>query len=286
MNFIRSTIALACAAWACAATTPALAGSWQSEKSPPPEASPFPYGPMRAVRYVSQTMGPGEEVILAATPLFPGSPGNIYGGSGRMYSMDPEEHVFVILVAALTSGSVPITGFDGVATAAFAAGNRRREEIGLYRPKDATGRPNPDGKCADVVRFWEFGGPSCSHACFVTREDLEARRNAVSCDSGKAYWIAIEIVRALGGNARFPNPAPPSDPNSQRLQGLYKMRLRAYEAQGREMDAAIARGEASWLFQSQVENSTMLRVKVRHGRWESMDLDIDDNFRRTLYRKP
>lgn len=283
----RSTIALIAAAFfSLAPATPVLAGSWQPEQAPPPEASPPPYGPMQAVRYVSEKLRPGEVAILAASPLFNGGFGNIYPSDNRPYSSDPEESAFFILLLALNSGGEPITGFDGVSMATLGPDNRAREEIALYSLSGPQGRSNPEAKCGEHVRLWDFGGPFCRHECFVSRDDLEGRRNAVPCAGGSAYWIAIEVVRAIGGNRRFRRPDAPSDPSNRRLQQIHGQQLKAYEAQGREMDAAMARGEPGWLFSSQVANSKRLLIKVRHGKSVSMHLDLDDNFRRTIYRQP
>lgn len=264
----------------------AHAGEWRAEEALPLHVSPPPHGQMRSARYVSEGLVKDEEVILAVSPPRWRRGEWVTSDKKRAYAWDPEHYVFMLMSIILTSGQTPILGFDGVSTFPTHA---QKDWISFYRPKDAAQKPLAGGACDAHVQQWEYSyKPRCMHACYVTREDLKARRGAVACDSGKAYWIEIQIAREIGGNAPFDRPKPVADDNRD-LKWVYEKLLGAFEAQQKEIEAANSKSEPSWLFADRVASSHKLIIKVRggvEGKRTHYQLDIDDVFRRTLYQTP
>lgn len=266
----------------CLTASAAIAGEWREAPPPPADMSPEPYAPMRALRYFSDKLAPGESVNIAVTPLLRYK-GNFLPDSFSRKAYPPEDHLFVLMRLVLTSGNDPITGFDGVAT--YPARDNR-DWISFYDPRDKDGKPLGTGQCAGYVQQWEYSfSPKCEHSCYRTLDDLKRESNAVGCESGLGYWIEIRIVREIGGFAQFEYPQAPADPDNRDSKWVYDLKVKAHNAQLLEIGDAFRRGGPPYLFERRVESSSRLVVKIRHGQWTSMDLTLDDAFRQTLFHR-
>lgn len=179
----------------------------------------------------------------------------------------------ILIMLAVTSGDQPITGFDGVT---LRAANGGKDLETFY------------STTTDEYKVWQYSGekrcgvkrlgytsndraPSCGHECFLTRADLDAYRNQVSCINGNARWIVISIAGALFQK----HPLPPAD------RGASQVRKEMDVIQRKEEAARKRNGELT--LTETVERAGSLAVHVRWKGSDHVTIPIDDHFRTSLW---
>lgn len=179
----------------------------------------------------------------------------------------------IMISLAVTSGDEPITGFEGVTLRAADSGKDLETFFSTI---------------TDSYKAWQFSGeqrcgvgtlgqmandqlPMCQYKCYLTRDDLIAGRNAVSCINGNAHWIGITIAGALYQK----HALPPAE------RGASQVRREMDVIQRKEAAARKRRGELT--LTEKVERAGSLAVHVKWKGSDAVAIPVDDYFRTSLW---
>ena len=179
----------------------------------------------------------------------------------------------IMIILALTSGDEPITGFGGV-TLRAANGGKDLETFYSTTTDDYKLYQYSGEKRCGVKRLGYMSNdkaPSCGHECFLTRADLDAYRNQVSCINGNARWILVSLAGALFQK----HPLPPAD------RGASQVRKEMDVIQRKE-EAARKRNDELTLTEK-VERAGSLAIHVKWKGSDHVTIPIDDHFRTALW---
>lgn len=247
-------LALSAALWLAAA--PALADEWEPVDSGHEGVS--------AITFRGKDMLPGEE----ATFLYSGMQADMEFDDGGIWPTNARDVFFAIVV---TSGSEPITGFEGVTL----RGDLQGEDLVTFYNAAVTdsifsmGLPSCGGyTLGDLPDGTEA---QCMSMCFRNYDDLRAQHDVVACDGGEAHWIAILLSGRLSERAKIP-PAEPGASEARKFMDV----MQAVD----EREAA----ENGWLTVEQMVAAA--NYLIVHVKWKGAAAAlflIDDTFRKAMW---